>query len=99
MPDNRLLPIGSDECLGRVIAVSPSGIMALIERPALGANGASPLAMGSLVKIPMGNSTLYLMVTGLRARVLDSQDAVTIAPRSELRRHAAILRSGWLSAD
>jgi uncharacterized protein len=71
MPDNRLLPTGSDECLGRVIAVSPSGIMALIERHAPGVNGASPLAMGSLVKIPMSNSTLYLMVTGLRAPLPD----------------------------
>ena len=71
MPDNRLLPTGSDECLGRVIAVSPSGIMALIERHAPETNGASPLAMGSLVKIPMCTSTLYLMVTGLRAPLPD----------------------------
>ena len=71
MPDNRLLPTGSDECLGRVIAVSPPGIMALIERHAPETNGASTLAMGSLVKIPMRTSTLYLMVTGLRAPLPD----------------------------
>jgi DNA helicase HerA-like ATPase len=71
MPDSGLLSAGSDECLGRVIAVSPSGVMALVEGHSPGTNGASPLAIGSLVKIPMSGSTVYLMVAGLRAPLPD----------------------------
>jgi hypothetical protein len=54
--------------VGRVIAVSASQIVGLLERPQAGgaAKPAVPLEMGVLVKIPTRTSTLFGMVSGLR---------------------------------
>ena len=60
------------ECIerrvGRVVAVTPSQAIVLLERwDATGAMGlAMPLEMGTLVKLHSRVSTVYGMVTGLR---------------------------------
>jgi DNA helicase HerA-like ATPase len=57
-----------DQRVGRVIAVTPSQAIVLLERrDATGAtNVATPLEMGTLVKLHSRISTVYGMVTGLR---------------------------------
>jgi DNA helicase HerA-like ATPase len=53
---------------GRIIGVSASQVMVLLERSylMLEANHATPIEMGSLVKINTRTSTVYAMVSGLR---------------------------------
>jgi hypothetical protein len=57
-----------DQRVGRVIAITPSQAIVLLERrDATGATDvATPLEMGTLVKLHSRASTVYGMVTGLR---------------------------------
>jgi uncharacterized protein len=59
---------GGDPCLGRVIAVSASQAIVLLETPdaTAGSAEAVPLEMGTLVKLHTRVSIAYGMVTGLR---------------------------------
>ena len=57
-----------DQRVGRVIAVTPSQAIVLLERrdAAAAESLAMPLEMGTLVKLHSRVSTVYGMVTGLR---------------------------------
>jgi hypothetical protein len=56
------------ERVGRVIAVSASQVIALLEKPEvpIGGEDAVPLEMGALVKVTSRSSTIYCMVSALR---------------------------------
>jgi DNA helicase HerA-like ATPase len=66
--DGNIIDVSINQRVGRVIAVSASQIVALLEKPeaTVGALGPTPLEMGALVKIGTRTSTVYCMVSGLR---------------------------------